>query len=73
MSFFRKVRVLVGSWVHKPFMPRSEKIDLDEEPDLAGKGPARKDRSTLETQEPQVADTERVADLIVQKQQEEMD
>jgi len=30
MSLLRKLRVLAGALVHKPFMPKQEKVDLDD-------------------------------------------
>jgi hypothetical protein len=72
MSLLHKVRTLVGALAHKPFMPRTEKVDLGS-PDRPQEGTARRDGSTLEAQMPEEADTERVADLIAQRQREGMD
>jgi hypothetical protein len=66
MSLFGKIRTLVGALVHKPFMPRAEKADLDEgrkEPQIA----PGLETGTLEAQEPGVVDTGRVADLIAKE------
>jgi len=71
MGLLRKVRVLVGALVHKPFAPRPEKVDLDRESDTPQEGEAHHDNMDLETQEPEVTDTERVADLIARRQREE--
>jgi hypothetical protein len=73
MSLFRKVRVLVGALVHKPFMPKSEEINLDRESDSAQQESVHQTRSTLETQGEDVPDRERVADLITRQQQGQAD
>jgi hypothetical protein len=65
-----KVGILVKALIHKPFTPRPEKVDLDEEPDRPVKGPAHRDRAALEQPGPKIADTERVADLISQKKRD---
>ncbi len=59
MSLLRKVRVLVGALVHKPFTPRPEKVDLEEDE-------SRQAEASLAKKEPEVADSERVADLIAE-------
>jgi hypothetical protein len=69
MTLLHKVRTLVGALVHKPFMPHAEK----KSPDGPQQGTARRDGSTLEAQQPEVADTERVADLLAQRQREGTD
>ena len=63
MSLLRKVRILVGALVHKPFMPRPEKVELDP---ASGQPPSAspKDRLAPGTQAPEAQDGERVADLI---------
>lgn len=73
MDLLRKVRVLVGALAHRPFMPRPEKVDLSKGADPAQEGPASQNRSGLEAQPPRATDTERVADLITQRQSEEAD
>lgn len=73
MSLFRKLHTLLGALVHKPFMPRPEKADLDEGQDDHGRGTPRRERPELEAREPEVGDTERVADLIAQQLREEQD
>jgi hypothetical protein len=73
MSLLRKVRVLVGALVHKPFMPRPEGVDLEQGSDASQEKATRAGRTTLETQGPEVRDEERVADLIAQQRQEEAD
>jgi hypothetical protein len=62
MSLLRKIRVLVGALAHRPFMPRPEKVDLSQDREQPG-----------EESQPEVADTERVADLLVQQRREEAD
>jgi hypothetical protein len=71
MGLLRKVRVLVGALVHKPFAPRSQKVDLDKESGTPQEGETGRDSSALEAQESEVTDTERVADLIAQRQRDE--
>ena len=73
MTLLHKLRTLVGAWTHKPFSPRPEKVDLDKGPDRSQEKVKRPDDSALEAQKPEVADTERVADLIAQRQREETD
>jgi hypothetical protein len=68
MSLLRKVRTLLGALVHKPFMPRPEKVDLDEGQDDRGEG---RPHPELEARELEVGDTARVADLIAEQQREE--
>jgi hypothetical protein len=63
MGLFHKVRILVGALVHKPFMPRPEKVAMDE----TGDEPSA-DRRPAEEGQGEVADTERVADLIARQQ-----
>jgi hypothetical protein len=73
MTLLHKLRTLVGALAHKPFMPRPEKVELDKGPDRPQEKVERQDSSTLEAQKPEAADTERVADLIAQRQREETD
>ena len=77
MDLVRKLRVLVGALARRPFMPRPDKVDLRQSRE--GPGPdadqsrepaARRPGSELE---PEVTDTERVADLIARQQREEAD
>lgn len=73
MGLLHKLRVLAGALVHKPFMPRQEKVDLDE----ATKAPRKEERAREhldpDSQEPDVVDGERVADLIAKAQREQAD
>jgi hypothetical protein len=73
MGLLRKVRVLVGALVHKPFAPRPERVNLDKESGAPQEGETGHDSSALETQGPAATDTERVADLIAQRQRDEED
>ena len=66
MSLLGKIRTLVGALVHKPFIPRVEKADLDEGKEQP-RPAADQGRTALEAQEPGVVDTERVADLITKE------
>lgn len=63
MSLFRKVRVLVGALVHRPFMPTPEPIDLDE-------GQARGLEETPQAGPGDLPDQGRVADLIARQQRD---
>ena len=69
MDLLHKVRILVGALARKPFTPRPEKVDLASTPEVSEAEAARRDRSALETQEPEVEDTQRVADLIARQRQ----
>ena len=68
MGLLHKVRVLMGALIHEPFAPRPEKVDLDEGP-APEQAPTRQDSPDLQVPEPQVKDTERVADLIARRKQ----
>ena len=70
MSLLRKLRVLAGALVHKPFMPKQEKVNLDEEAKAPEEEELPHERLDSGTQEPDLVDGERVADLIAKKQQE---
>jgi hypothetical protein len=70
MSLWRKVRVLVGALAHRPLMPRPEKVDLDGGTANEKQEQERHAPQGLATQEPEVQDTERVADLIDRRQRE---
>lgn len=69
MSMLAKVRRLVGALVHKPFMPKSEKIDLDEGQALAS-GETRQASSLSAASTGDLPDQERVADLISRQQRD---
>lgn len=73
MGLLGKVRVLIGALVHKPFMPRPEKVDLGQDTGQQQESAGRREGSDLEQQGPEVTDTERVADLIAQQQRREAD
>jgi hypothetical protein len=73
MGLIDKVRTLIGALVHKPFMPRPEKVDLGQEPGQRREPTAHGEGSELEQQQPQVTDSERVADLIAQQRRQEAD
>lgn len=68
MSLFRKVRVLAGALLHRPFAPRRKAGDL-------GPGPAKPGSSDIRpvarTQVAQEMEEERVADLIAEKRTDE--
>ena len=71
MGLFDKVRILVGALVHKPFMPRPERVNLekDEGPEI----PVARRNLEPVAEEEGLEDTERVAVLIAQKRQDEAD
>jgi hypothetical protein len=73
MGLLRKFRILAGALVHRPFMPRQEKVDLDEETKAAAEGGSPRKDLEARMQEPDVSDGERVADLIAKKQREHAD
>jgi hypothetical protein len=73
MGLLDKVRILVGALVHKPTTPRPEKVDLDGGSDPRQDGVVRQDGAALQAPEDGVEDTDRVADLIAQRYQEEAD
>lgn len=73
MGLLHKLRILAGALVHKPFMPRQEKVDLDEETQAPVEGGSPPEGAGLSTQEPDVSDGERVADLIARQQREQAD
>jgi hypothetical protein len=70
MGLFHKVRILMGALVHKPFMPRPEKVALDEARE-EGSAPEVADQDLAKEGQGAVADTGRVADLIAQQQRGE--
>ena len=70
MGLFDKVRILVGALVHKPFAPRPERVNLDEEKSAERTPPRKSDAPPAEKT---AENTERVADLIAQKRQDEAD
>ena len=73
MGLLRKLRVLAGALVHKPFMPKQDKVELDEESGVPGETPARLDSPRSVAEESDVTDGERVADLIARQQREQAD
>ena len=66
MGLLRKLRTLAGALLHKPFMPKPEKVDLDE----GAEGAAREDMDSG-VQDPDLVDGERVADLLGKQQREQ--
>ena len=73
MGLWRKLRVLAGALVHRPFMPKQEKPDLDEEARASEKEALPHERLDSGAQEPDLVDGERVADLIAKQQREQAD
>ena len=72
MGLLQKLRVLAGALVHKPFMPKPEKLDLDDEAMMPGKGGLAHDSLDSDIQE-DLVDGERVADLLSESQQRQLD
>jgi hypothetical protein len=73
MGLFHKLRILAGALAHKPFMPKQEKIDLDEGRKAPAEERTPRARPETGTQETDVSDGARVADLLAQKQREGAD
>jgi hypothetical protein len=73
MGLLHKLRILAGALVHKPFMPKQEKVDLDQEAKVPEEEGLPHERLDSDTQEPDLVDGERVADLIAKKQREQAD
>ncbi len=73
MGLLRKLRILAGALVHKPFMPRQEKVNLDEETKTPVEGGSPHKDMEASTRESDASDGERVADLIAKKQRERAD
>jgi hypothetical protein len=73
MGLLRKLRVLAGALVHKPFMPKQEKVELDGGAEAPGEEGLPREGLVSGTQEPDVTDAERVADLIVRREREQAD
>jgi hypothetical protein len=71
MSLLHKVRILMGALARRPFMPRPERVNLDDGPDSPRDEAQPADRVPLDAQEPEAQDTERVADLIAQQKRDE--
>jgi hypothetical protein len=69
MSLFRKVRVLVGALVHRPFMPTPERIDPDEGR-IQGLQEAPQAGSPSEIGAVDLSDQDRVADLIARQKRD---
>ena len=81
MGLLRKLRVLAGALVHKPFMPRPEKADLarpekveleDAAQGTRGEGAAPEGLASGARESDRV-DGERVADLLAGQQREQAD
>jgi len=71
MGLLRKLRVLAGALVYKPFMPRPEKADLDEEAKASGRERAAREGLDSGAHESDLVDGERVADLLEKQQREQ--
>ena len=73
MGLLRKLRVLAGALVHKPFMPNQDRVELDEGSDVPGETPERLDSPLSGAGESDVTDGARVADLLGRQQREQVD
>jgi len=73
MGLLHKLRVLAGALARKPFMPKPEKVELEEEARTPGKERVPQESLGSGTQEPDLVDGERVADLIARQQREQAD
>jgi len=73
MGLLRKLRVLAGALVHKPFMPKQDKMELDEGSGVPDETSARRESLRSGAGESGVTDGERVADLIARQQREQVD
>ena len=79
MGLLRKLRVLAGALVHKPFMPRPakaalaspEKAELDEGAEASGTERPAREGLDSGAQESDLVDGERVADLLDRQQREQ--
>ncbi|NIV28997.1 MAG: hypothetical protein GWN58_05645, partial [Anaerolineae bacterium] len=72
-GLLHKLRVLAGALVHKPFMPKPEKLDPDDEAMTPGRGGSARDTLDSGIQEEELVDGERVADLLSKQQREQGD
>jgi hypothetical protein len=68
MGLLHRLRVLAGALVHKPFMPKPEKVDVDDGDKMTEEERARDARLDVGEQGTGVTDSERVADLIAKQQ-----
>jgi hypothetical protein len=73
MGLLRKLRVLAGALVHKPFMPRPEKVKLDEEAKASDIEPRAREGLDSGARESDLIEGERVADLLAEQQREQAD
>ena len=79
MGLLRKLRVLAGALVHKPFMPRPEKadlarpekVDLDEGAKASVREGSARESLDSGTQDQDLVDSERVADLLERQKREQ--
>ena len=71
MGLLRKLRVLAGALVHKPFMPSPEKAVLDEGAEASGTERTAREGLDSGAQESYLVDGERVADLLDRQQREQ--
>ncbi len=79
MGLLRKLRVLAGALVHKPFMPRPEKADLarpekadlDEGAKASGREGSAREGLDSGAHESGLVDGERVADLLDRQRREQ--
>jgi hypothetical protein len=67
MGLLHKVRILMGALVHKPFAPRPEKADLDEDDQRRQEKGADQPSAGMEAEGQTILEGDRVADLIAQR------
>jgi hypothetical protein len=71
MGLLHKVRVLMGALVHKPFSPRPDKADLEQDDQCRLEtGPAQP-RPEMEVEGVATLEDDRVADLIAKRDEQE--
>ena len=73
MGLLRKLRVLAGALLHKPFMPRPDKVELDEKANASGAEGSAREGLDSGAREADLVDGERVADLLAGQQREQAD
>ena len=69
MGLLTKMRILVGAWAHKPFARRPKKASPEKPHDRPENGTMRRVQTGRQEEETLLDDSERVADLINERQQ----
>lgn len=73
MDLLRKVRVLVGALVHKPFVPKPERTELGERSASTQEEAVGRESSTPSARSAEEPDEARIADLIAKQRQDRAD